>query len=366
MTAYTKKPKMHRFFLLLLADLLAAGVLLCIFALFHHVIKKPGNLDNTTLIPRPTASFSFGWGTPSPSAAEPEATLLIQTGTPSAPVSAEPSLTPSAAAFTPSATPVITPSPAPTPTPAVWTADSYQSDEISIKIETVVTGAGEDLVTYYAADIRIANIECIRTAFAHDTYGKNYAQSVLQIGRAHNAILAISGDSYGLMERGVVVRNGRLYRSEKNASDICVLYYDGTMETLSPGDYEEEALKEYLISKGAYQAWCFGPMLLDQDGKALTNFNTSSYLLSKHPRCAIGYYEPGHYVFLIVDGRQSHSNGLSMRELALLMEALGCRTAYNLDGGRIALMTFAGQVYTKPSNSGRDVSDIIYIGERNE
>ena len=204
----------------------------------------------------------------------------------------------------------------------------------------MVTGAGEDLVTYYAADIRIANIECIRTAFAHDTYGKNYAQSVLQIGRAHNAILAISGDSYGLMERGVVVRNGRLYRSEKNASDICVLYYDGTMETLSPGDYEEEALKEYLISKGAYQAWCFGPMLLDQDGKALTNFNTSSYLLSKHPRCAIGYYEPG--------------------------QELGCRTAYNLDGGRIALMTFAGQVYTKPSNSGRDVSDIIYIGERNE
>ena len=297
---------------MIFCDLIIAGALLCIFALFHHVIRKPGDTGNVLQIGKPTAQPTE---TPAPN--EDKSSVPVQTDT------------------------------------------SYISENISITIKTIQSGSGSTALTYYLADIYVKDIECIRTAFARGTYGQNYAQSVLEQDFKNNAILAISGDSYGLSDSGVVIRNGTLYRYKENSSDICVLYYDGTMATLSPGEYS----KESLIEDGAYQAWTFGPKLLDENGKALIKFNTSSYLLQKHPRCAIGYYEPGHYVFLLANGRQADSQGLTMKQMAALFEELGCTAAYNLDGGKSTVMTFNDRIANDPYDEPRNVSDIIYIGE---
>ena len=67
------------------------------------------------------------------------------------------------------------------------------------------------------------------------------------------------------MERGIVIRNGELCRSEVGRTDTCVIYNDGTMETLS----KKEVDLEKIINRGAYQTWCFGPELLD-GGKAIS------------------------------------------------------------------------------------------------
>ena len=116
------------------------------------------------------------------------------------------------------------------------------------------------------------------------------------------------------------------------------------------------------MKNGAWQAWCFGPSLLSEDGKAKTRFNSS--LTPKHPRCAIGYYEPGHYALVLVDGRQdNYSSGMTLRELSSLFETLGCTVAYNLDGGRSAQMAYENRYVNHPYRDGRDVSDIIFLSE---
>ena len=245
------------------------------------------------------------------------------------------------------------------PVEQTQTERTYQSGAISISLNTVQTGSGSSALTYHIADLFISDIEALQTAFADGTYGRNYTESVLEQDLANDAILAISGDSYGMSEGGIVIRNGILYRYEETASDICVLYYDGTMETLSPGEYTQESL----IESGAYQVWTFGPGLLDKEGRALRSFNTDPYLIQKHPRAAIGYYEPGHYVFVLVDGRQEASQGLTLRGLAELFEALGCTAAYNLDGGKSAVMTFNDEICSEPYTEPREVTDIIYIKE---
>jgi len=103
--------------------------------------------------------------------------------------------------------------------------------------------------------------------------------------------------------------------------------------------------------------------MLLQDGKPMEKFN--SVVTPRNPRAAIGYYEPGHYCFVLVDGRQDgYSRGLSLKELSQLFYELGCKEAYNLDGGQTAVMAFMGQLANRPYNGGRDVSDIIYIAER--
>jgi exopolysaccharide biosynthesis protein len=178
----------------------------------------------------------------------------------------------------------------------------------------------------------------------------------VNLSRKHNALLGISGDYFGIRERRVVIRNGEVFRKAKAHHNICVLYRNGTMETYDFATFDVNMA----IAGGAWQAWDFGPSLLDKNGHAVTEFNTG--IAGPNPRIVLGYYEPGHYCLVAVDGRQTHSAGLSLVDLAALMESLGCKRAYNLDGGHSAVMTYQGQIYSSPSKAGgRDISDIIYL-----
>ena len=108
-----------------------------------------------------------------------------------------------------------------------------------------------------------------------------------------------------------------------------------------------------------WQSWHFGPELLDHEGQPKKKFNTEVW--GRNPRSVIGYYEPGHYCFVVVDGRQGkYSGGLDMKELSELMYTLGCVRAYNLDGGATAHMSWLDTVINSPSKE-RDVHDVICI-----
>lgn len=122
----------------------------------------------------------------------------------------------------------------------------------------------------------------------------------------------------------------------------------------------EEFDAEEIWAEGVWQAWCFGPGLLDEDGSILSDFVSTTYLSERHPRVALGYIAPGHYIMMVVDGRaEGYSRGVSLSELAALMSLENCVTAFNLDGGGSASMVFDGK-YINRSES-RDISDIIYV-----
>ena len=53
-------------------------------------------------------------------------------------------------------------------------------------------------------------------------------------------------------------------------------------------------------------------------------------------------------------------SGLTLEAFGQLFADLGCKAAYNLDGGDSSAMYFNGQVY---GPNGRGTSDIIYIAE---
>ncbi|HIT45962.1 MAG TPA: phosphodiester glycosidase family protein [Candidatus Aphodovivens excrementavium] len=78
---------------------------------------------------------------------------------------------------------------------------------------------------------------------------------------------------------------------------------------------------------------------------------------------AIGYYDPGHYCFLVVDGRQKNTRGMFLEEMSSLFEQLGCCVAYNLDGGHCSFMTLGAQVANHPYKKDHGVADGIFICE---
>lgn len=70
------------------------------------------------------------------------------------------------------------------------------------------------------------------------------------------------------------------------------------------------------------------------------------FATARHPRTAAGIARGGkRLVLVVVDGRQKpYSDGMSLRELANLMLALGARDAINLDGGGSSTFVIAGAV----------------------
>ena len=96
-------------------------------------------------------------------------------------------------------------------------------------------------------------------AFADNSYGKNVTDKTSVIADENDAILAINGDYYGAREKGCVIRNGVAYRENNGNTDILCIYADGTFKIVSPG----EATSEQLVSEGVWQAFSFGPALVE-------------------------------------------------------------------------------------------------------
>lgn len=235
----------------------------------------------------------------------------------------------------------------------------------AVSVSTVVTGTGDDTVTYYVADVTLTDATQLRSAFADDSFGENITQTTSAIAEANDALFAINGDYYGFRDTGIEIRNGVVYR-DSPAREGLAFWLDGSVTV-----YDETTTSaQELLDSGVWNTVSFGPALVE-DGAVVdgiegvevdTNIGNHS-IQGEQPRTAIGVIDDNHLVFVVVDGRSpGHSKGVTMTELAQIMIDLGATTAYNLDGGGSSTMYYDGRVVNTPSNGGeRGTSDILYV-----
>ncbi len=316
-------------------DILMIGIGLVIFAYFHHV--APRKAEKPVELPKVTQS--------------------VENNNTSSPIeSSDPTLTPDNEQNDKYADKFLSEG-----SEGKYTKDpengrySYISSNLNVDVKRVQ----ENGVTYFVADIYVKSIDNIKTYLVDGAIGQNNKARVSEMAQAVNAVVAISGDYCGARSDGIVVRNGVMYRSKISYDrEILAMYADGTMEIFDPHDFDLEAESK----KGLLQTWDFGPGLLGENGEALTEIK--SKIGRENPRSAIGYFDKNHYCFVTVDGRQDgYSKGMKLTELSELFASLGCKKAYNLDGGETAMMAFDGEIISKPADGGRRSSDIIYVGE---
>lgn len=246
------------------------------------------------------------------------------------------------------------------------TDKSYKSDTKTIVIKEVVTGEGDDKVTYYVADVKLTDATQLKSAFAKNKFGRNIIQYTSVIAKDNGAILAINGDYYGFRTDGIEIRNGRLFRNKPTSRTGLAFYKDGSMKIYQ----EDQTNGRDLVNNGVLNTISFGPALVidGKIGKDLdayrVDFNIGSQdLAGLNPRTGVGMIDKNHFVFVVVDGRNDgHSKGMELEEFARVFQSLGCSTAYNIDGGGSATMYFMGKVVNVPSRKEeRGTSDIYYI-----
>ena len=233
---------------------------------------------------------------------------------------------------------------------------SYCDENISIRIDSVRFRDTE----VYVADILLSSPDYLKTAFSWGAYGRNITAATSDTASALGALLAVNGDNYGSRETGYVIRGGVLYRdSPARDQEDLVIWDDGSFSIIR----ESEISAQELLDAGAREVFSFGPGLLEDGSITVESGEEVGRAKASNPRTAIGLIGEGHYVLVVSDGRSSESAGLSLYELACFMQELGCRSAYNLDGGGSSTMVFLGDVVNKPSgrNGERSVTDIVYI-----
>lgn len=249
---------------------------------------------------------------------------------------------------------------------------SYASSMVAVDIYRYSVKTKYGKLEYQFADIYIRDISCFTTHYRLNPKDNSKTQKYAEEIRA---IVSTNGDNFnaGKIKDGLVIRNGAQLipnggkSQSKFSSDLCVLFYDGTMRVY---DCKQDTFTyEEILANYPYQAFYFGPKLLNDDGTAKTTFNSS--LGNFNPRTVLGYYEPGHYGLMVVLGTRemidyngkNHGNGKSpgikFEELSILCEQLGFKMAYNLDGGGSSSMVWNKTVYGHNDRTHGDILAII-------
>lgn len=241
----------------------------------------------------------------------------------------------------------------------VITATSYTDENIQIAIDEQVVND----TTVYVVDIQVSDASYLKTVLAQNTYGRNIKETTSTIAKDNQAILAINGDFYGFRSSGYVIRNGNLYRqSGEEGQEDLVIDENGDFSIVD--EYDVSA--QELLDSGVQQVLSFGPTLVENGEIVVDTSAEVGQSMSSNPRTAIGQVAENHYVMVVSDGRTDESVGLSLYQLAEVLQQAGAKTAYNLDGGGSSTLYFNGNVINTPvggqGSSERSVSDIVYFG----
>lgn len=186
-------------------------------------------------------------------------------------------------------------------------------------------------------------------------------------------------------EKAVVAVNGNFFHTEEGGS-VCFFKKDGNIIDTSRTDLTERLFLTWLddaaiaitkerrveIVNEPVGGWrsidslptilTGGPLLIQNGAEvkqAVHGFNDKRF-----SRTGAGLTNRGHLILIVVDGNSAESAGMSIKEFTQLFKSLGCRTAFNLDGGGSSTMWIKDQPDNGIVNHPTDNKKFDHYGER--
>ena len=260
------------------------------------------------------------------------------------------------------------------PNPACFTEDGYEDASISVRMET----REEKGVTYRIAWVQVASPTQLRTAIAGNikvsSSGRvSFPSSVAKvkaIASNNNAIVAVNGDYYSDAPQKTTFeyRMGMMIRDNTNQTkDMLLIDDQGDFHIVFAQEKKAQRaeLDALLSDYNIVNAYTFGPALVHAGELLKTSTGYGYDPNGLTARTAIGQIDTLRYVLVVAEGVQKPEKGVTQQTLANFMYSLGCREAFNLDGGGSSAMYYAGlgtsKYYNVLMGGDRDMSDIIYF-----
>jgi exopolysaccharide biosynthesis protein len=186
-----------------------------------------------------------------------------------------------------------------------------------------------------------------------------------QLADTERVVGGVNGDFFSLASPagvpvGILVTRGRLVTAPgpqpalalDSAGTMSIARFRATGERRTPHVLDSVSTAIRLDPFYPREAVGGRPLLV-RDSVIVADVDTTGqpgFATGRHPRTAAGIARSGkRLILVVVDGRQKpYSDGMTLRELATLMLALGARDALNLDGGGSTTM-----VYADPESGGK-------------
>lgn len=145
---------------------------------------------------------------------------------------------------------------------------------------------------------------------------------------AMNADFFYRSDMTKIQPEGMVIRDGKLLNPIGSYNSFFGVMNDGKPFIGHIYDYTNRLGQFDQAVGGDYGALITNGVAITEDKNG--GWHSCGYA---DPRAAVGIKEDGTVFMIVVDGRTSKSNGLTLTELANYMKEKGCVSAINLDGG---------------------------------
>lgn len=217
--------------------------------------------------------------------------------------------------------------------------DSIDLTRIDVVDVSGPTFVGKMMIVYDPARVSIFTIP----NFSSERLGMKlkamvtYTDSVAGINGG--AFEDINGVGKGGMPLGIVIQDGKIL-IDSTSGYRTVIGLDAS-HRLIIGNMSAQAA----IDRGVVEAISFGPALII-NGESVPILGSGGGL---NPRTAIGQRADGAMLLLVIDGRQPHSIGATLRDVADVMADFGAVNAANLDGGSSTLMVYNDEILNSTS-----------------
>lgn len=218
-----------------------------------------------------------------------------------------------------------------------------------------------DDCVYTISEVKVADDSQFRRFLADGEYGSGSKSLTTEMADTVNAVVASNGDYYNIRHIGTIVYNSQLMRMEGHRMDTCFVDGNGDLNFVQAGEITSKAeMEKYLEEKQVRFSLAFGPILVN-DGQAV-KFK-SPYCVGEvdipNARAALCQKGSLHYLLVLANGPAPYENVPVLTKFAQRLEELGVDKAYNLDGGRSAIMVMNNEQVNYVYE--RKVSDIIYF-----
>lgn len=221
----------------------------------------------------------------------------------------------------------------------------------------------KDSCLYTMSEVKIADASQMRRFLAGGTYGYDKQYLTTEMSAEVNAVVASSGDYYQHRKLGIVVYDGKVYRSSGETLDTCFIDDNGDMILVDKGELtDEEEIQKFVEDNNIRFSLSFGPILI-RDG---VRCDPLRYWIGEvdqqFPRAALCQMDERHYLLAVACGVFGYGNLPRMRDFALRLEELGCDMAYALDGGQTGVIVMNDErISPIQYDAQRRISDILYF-----
>ena len=220
-----------------------------------------------------------------------------------------------------------------------------------------------DELVYTISEVKICDPSQFRRFLADGEFASGRQYVATQMAESVNAVVAANGDFYSFRDMGIIVQDSQLMRMEGYCMDTCFIDGNGDLQFAYTGEMTDRAeTEQYLKDNGVRFSVAFGPVLIDNcELRPLASHYPVGEGEARYARAALCQMDTLHYLLVAVSSEPPYDqyNGHTMSVFAENLLELGCKKAYNLDGGQSATIVMNDQKVNYVWL--RKISDIIYF-----